>query len=61
MVDVVLLPPPTATQQQPGPALGQQLVQKVTHVQSGAPMPLVAQPEYGEVLTVPGKSIPQLK
>jgi hypothetical protein len=45
------------TQQQPGPALGQQLVQKVTHVQSGA-APLVAQPEYCEALTVPSKSIP---
>ena len=49
------------TQQQPGPAVGQQLVQKVTQVQSGAPTPLLAQLEYGEVLTVPSKSMPQLK
>ena len=41
--------------------MGQQLVQKVTQVQSGAPTPLVAQLEYGEVLTVPSKSMPQLK
>ena len=44
-----------------GPALGQHDVQNVIQVQSGAPAPLVAQPEYGEVLTVPGKSMPQLK
>ena len=54
---------PLETQQQSGPVPGggQHDVQNVIQVQSGAPAPLVAQPEYGEVLTVPGKSMPQLK
>ena len=54
---------PFETQQQSGPVPGggQHDVQNVIQVQSGAPAPLVAQPEYGEVLTVPGKSMPQLK
>ena len=52
------------TQQQPGPAFGQQLVQNVTQVQSTGLPPggtLVPQSEYGLAETVPGKSIPQLK
>ena len=52
------------TQQQPGPAFGQQLVQNVIHVQSTGLAPggtFVSQPEYGLAETVPGKSIPQLK
>ena len=49
------------TQQQPGPDFGQQLVQKVIHVQSTSFPPgltFVAQSEYGLAETVPGKSIP---
>lgn len=52
------------TQQQPGPAFGQQLVQNVTQVQStGLPSggTFVSQSEYGLAETVPGKSMPQLK
>ena len=61
----MLLPPLSdETQQQSGPAVGQQLVQNVIHVQSinFAPgLTGVAQFEYLLAVTVPSKSIPQLK
>ena len=46
------------TQQQSGPGSGQQLVQKVIQEQGSDAFPLVAQVEYGEVLTVPLMSMP---
>ena len=49
---------PGETQQQSGPGSGQQLVQKVIQEQGSDAFPLVAQLEYGEVLTVPLMSMP---
>ena len=49
---------PGETQQQSGPGSGQQLVQKVIQEQGSDAFPLVAQVEYGEVLTVPLMSMP---
>ena len=53
---------PLETQQQSGPIPGggQHDVQNVIHVQSGA-LPFVAHVEYFDAVTVPGKSMPQLK